>query len=94
VWLCGGGVSISLKKALSLSEPHGRGLCLKCWQAHLAASVVVRWRSLDLVFPAMAAVVSWFTSKACQRFLLLNAVTAKVRLTNNHLKPTPGFSYI
>jgi hypothetical protein len=32
--------------------------------------------------------------KACQRLLLVNAVAAQVRLTNNHLKVTPGFSYI
>jgi hypothetical protein len=44
--------------------------------------------------PAMAAVESWVTSKACQRLLGPIAVTAQARLTNNHLKPTPGFSYI
>jgi hypothetical protein len=34
------------------------------------------------------------SSKACQRLLLLNTMTAKVRLMNNHLKLTPGFAYI
>jgi hypothetical protein len=33
-------------------------------------------------------------TKACQRLLGPNAVTAQARLTNNHLKPTPGFLYI
>jgi hypothetical protein len=46
-------------------------------------------------FPAMAVEMSWVTSKACQRLLLLNAVTAKVRLTNkSHKNDLPDFLYI
>jgi hypothetical protein len=36
--------------------------------------------------------VSWVTSTACQRLLVLNAVTAQVRLANNVIKASPGFS--
>ncbi len=45
--------------------------------------------------PAMAVEMSWVTSKACQRLLLLNAVTAKVRLMNkSHRNRFPDFLYI
>ncbi len=37
----------------------------------------------------------YYNTKACQRLLLLNAVTAKVRLTNkSHKKHLPDFLYI
>ncbi len=42
--------------------------------------------------PAMAREVSWVTSKARQRLLVLKAVTAQVRLANNAIKASPGFS--
>ncbi len=45
------GNSMELKKAFSLSKPHGRRLCPKRRQADLATRVVVRRRSLDVVFP-------------------------------------------
>jgi hypothetical protein len=40
----------------------------------------------------MAREMSWVTSKACQRLLGPNAVTAQVRLANNGIKGSPGFS--
>jgi hypothetical protein len=40
----------------------------------------------------MAHEMSWVTSKACQRLLDPNAVTAQVRLAKNVIKGSPGFS--
>ncbi len=45
------GHPLELEKALGLREPHGRRLCPESGQAHLAAGVVARRRSLDVVFP-------------------------------------------
>ena len=42
--------------------------------------------------PAMAREMLWVTSKACQHLLGPNAVTAQVRLANNGIKGSPGFS--
>jgi hypothetical protein len=40
----------------------------------------------------MAREMSWVTSKACQRLLGPNAVTAQVRLAKYVIKGSPGFS--
>jgi hypothetical protein len=42
--------------------------------------------------PAMALEKSWVTSKACQRLLEPNAVTAQFRLAKYDIKGSPGFS--
>ncbi len=42
--------------------------------------------------PAIAREMSWVTSKACQRLLGQNAVTAQVRLAKYDIKGSPGFS--
>jgi hypothetical protein len=50
------------------------------------------------LFIAVKAILHWLYNvsfKACQRLLLLNAVTAKMRLTNNlHYNHLADFLYI
>ncbi len=45
---------------------------------------------LALVYPIF--ILPRYSIKACQRLLVLNAVTAQVRLANNAIKASPGFS--